>query len=624
MSRIHIINAIINHVNATKYLEIGISDGFNFKHVNCSYKIGVDPDINSPAIYHLTSDDFFEKNKETFDVIFLDGLHHSDQLERDIYNSLKILNKNGVILCHDMMPISYEQQRLPFVSGEWTGDVWKTFVKFRQTHTDLTMFTLDTDMGIGIILRGQQELLKITEEINYENFEKQKFEWLNVVSMSKFYTNFLNINTYSNLLIQFIDEPENALLNFYLGLEYQNNGQTAAAVSFYLRAAERTNELLLRYECLLRSSICFDIQGSRGNSVIGLLQHAVSILPNRPEAYYLLSKYYEKAEKWFDGYMIASIGVSISFTGLGSLRTGVGYPGYYGLLFEKAVLGWWCGLCSESLEILKNLSHSYIMDEDHKAAVINNLKNLGGTTKPDQFLSYLKNKTDELESSNKNLQLYTPKDFNKVKFKFKNLENVQRNYAEAFQDFLVLALLDGKKEGYYLEIGTEFPFYANNTYLLESDFNWNGISLDIKQESVERYFYDRKNQVILKDATQADYKKLLTESNAPNVIDYLQLDYGPPNVTYDILTKIPFSDYTFKIITYEHDQYTDVDKPYREMSRDFLCKLGYVLLISNVSTNGVNSFEDWWIHPSLKSSFIDKLKDVSSLTKTAKNIFISN
>jgi tetratricopeptide (TPR) repeat protein len=463
MSRTYVINSIIKHINATKYLEIGISDGNNFKNIKCDYKIGVDPEVSSPATLHLTSDAFFSNNEETFDVIFIDGLHHSDQVERDILNSLNVLNENGIILCHDVLPTSYEQQTLPFISGKWTGDVWKAFVKFRQTREDLKMFTIDVETGIGIIMKGKQELLVINEELNYKNFEKRKFEWVELLPLNKFYTDILQTDSYSNLLQQYINNPESDLLNFYLAVEYDKMGQTAAAISFYLRAAERTDEDLLKYECLLRASMCFDAQGSRGNSVIGLLQHAVSLLPKRPEAYFLLSRYYERTQKWFEGYMLASIGEKVVDETLCKLRTVVDYPGYYGLLFEKAVTGWWCGLCEESLGILKKLSLEYPMDKPHLDAVANNLKNLGGWKKSDEFISFLKTKEQELEISQRDLTLYTKDSLNNFKFEFKGLKNLQRNYSEAFQDMFVLTLLDGKKEGYYLEVGAGFPFYGNNT-----------------------------------------------------------------------------------------------------------------------------------------------------------------
>ena len=47
----------------------------------------------------MTSDEFFEKYpEEKFDVIFIDGLHHYDQCQKDTINALKKLNESGIIL----------------------------------------------------------------------------------------------------------------------------------------------------------------------------------------------------------------------------------------------------------------------------------------------------------------------------------------------------------------------------------------------------------------------------------------------------------------------------------------------------------------------------------------------
>ena len=55
----------------------------------------------------MTSDDFFRDNKEKFDLIFIDGLHETNQVDRDIENSLKFINKGGTILLHDCLPKKY-------------------------------------------------------------------------------------------------------------------------------------------------------------------------------------------------------------------------------------------------------------------------------------------------------------------------------------------------------------------------------------------------------------------------------------------------------------------------------------------------------------------------------------
>ena len=43
----------------------------------------------------------FSKNKTFFDVIFIDGLHHYKQCQKDCINALKFLKANGIILLHD-------------------------------------------------------------------------------------------------------------------------------------------------------------------------------------------------------------------------------------------------------------------------------------------------------------------------------------------------------------------------------------------------------------------------------------------------------------------------------------------------------------------------------------------
>ena len=52
----------------------------------------------------MTSDEFFKKNRQNFDIIFLDGLHTYEQTIKDIDNGLRFLNTSGVILVHDCLP----------------------------------------------------------------------------------------------------------------------------------------------------------------------------------------------------------------------------------------------------------------------------------------------------------------------------------------------------------------------------------------------------------------------------------------------------------------------------------------------------------------------------------------
>ena len=109
-----LIQHIIDKYNFKDYLEIGCDKNQSFSKIRIDNKIGVDP-IEGGTI-RLTSDQFFDQNKNNFDIIFIDGLHHYSQVLKDINNSLKILNKNGFILVHDCLPRSLAQQAVPRLS----------------------------------------------------------------------------------------------------------------------------------------------------------------------------------------------------------------------------------------------------------------------------------------------------------------------------------------------------------------------------------------------------------------------------------------------------------------------------------------------------------------------------
>lgn len=375
-------------------------------------------------------------------------------------------------------------------------------------------------------------------------------------------------------LHSFIQEPYNPVYNFNLALEYESLNQTAAAASFYLRTAEKTNDELLQYQALIRNALCFESQGNRDLTVKTLLQRAISLLPNRPEGYYFLSRLQEKRQEYHDGYMTASIGVNNFDGNLVKLNSLPEFSGLYNLLFEKAVCGWWVGLTEESREIIFDLNVNYFseMDDIHKSAVTNNINNIGFP---------------------KHKYIYSNSLQNELRYKFNNLELIRNNYAQTYQDMFVLTLLNGKKQGTYLELGSNDPFYNNNTALLETVFDWKGISIDIDQETVNNFKNSRSNLVICADALSINYESLLKENNFPNVIDYLSLDCDPPEVSFEVLKSILNSNYKFKIITFEHDYY--YNKDIRDKSREYLISQGYELLINDISFNNTNSFEDWWV-----------------------------
>jgi len=413
-------------------------------------------------------------------------------------------------------------------------------------------------------------------------------------------------NKIQELIVEYSATPNDPLLNFGLGLAYKEIGQTASAVSFFLRTAEKSEDPLLRYEALLKCGLCFNDQGSRNMTTRGLFQHAVSIMPERPEAYYFLSCFHERAQEWQEAYMMACIGLSTCDFMHDELRTDIGYPGKFALLFQKAVPAWWVGLCTQAREILADLQENYEMDELHTGCVASNIAAISTTPTAPAIVTE-----------------YDITQLNSLRYRFEGITGVSKNYAQSYQDLFVLSMLDGKRNGTYLELGCAYPFYNNNTALLETDFGWKGISIDYNKELTDQFFEERKNTVFCIDAAKADFSSLLNMTSLGTDIDYLQLDCDPAPITYEILKRIPFDTHRFAVITYEHDHYTG--QGMRKESRRYLKSKGYTLVASDIAHNETDSYEDWWVHPELvNSEIIDVMKDTSKKPKFCKDYMLPN
>lgn len=194
MTRTNILNAIIERYRFTRYLEIGLSHGKNFEAIQCDYKVSIDPDPACHATYKMTSDSFFRllpTKAGLFDVVFIDGLHEAPQVERDINNALEIIPDNGFIVCHDCSPSKEIIQRVPRVTREWTGDVWKAIVRLRQ-RPDISIHTVDTDYGCGIIQKkANHSPFTLTRELTFENLDNHRQIWLNLITPEQFTEKFL-------------------------------------------------------------------------------------------------------------------------------------------------------------------------------------------------------------------------------------------------------------------------------------------------------------------------------------------------------------------------------------------------------------------------------------------------
>lgn len=183
MKRWEFINRYIKRFDNPRYLEIGVRDGANFNRINAGYKVGVDPDRRSKATVFKTSDEYFKDCDQEFDFIFIDGLHHSEQVYRDIKNSLNHLSAKGIIMLHDCNPSLEIDSLVPQQTSHWNGDVYKAWIKFRS-ETDLLTYTIDDDEGLGVIHNGEEgKPVEVREELTWKYFDYHKRYLLNLVSV---------------------------------------------------------------------------------------------------------------------------------------------------------------------------------------------------------------------------------------------------------------------------------------------------------------------------------------------------------------------------------------------------------------------------------------------------------
>jgi len=391
------------------------------------------------------------------------------------------------------------------------------------------------------------------------------------------------MKTLDEALLSYIDDTGSPVSCVAVADAYKAQGQMAAAMSFYLRAANYSNDSLEQYKALLGVHSCISSLPSHFDALRTLLYHMVSLRPERPEAFYLLCALFaDRGDTKND----ALAWVEVAFRSCDfdlPIIEGYGYCGKYQFLLKKGHCADWCDKAEEAKELFLELTDHDEMQLSEKEYLLYNLK--------------------EAESLGRIFQatnLYRKELYKDLLNQFPGSEGIERNYSESFQDMFVLTMTDGLKEGRYLEIGAGDPIESNNTYLLEKYFGWSGLSIDIDVKAAAKWEGTRRGRISCIDARDVNYKRLLAKLSDEKEYGYLQIDVDSPQVTLEILKSIPFDEYKFACVTIEHDWYKNHDDRGREAIRTYLFKRGYISKVANVSVIGTFAmFEDWFAHPEL-------------------------
>ena len=190
---------------------------------------------------------------------------------------------------------------------------------------------------------------------------------------------------------------------------------------------------------------------------------------------------------------------------------------------------------------------------------------------------------------------------------------------QAQQDKYVLSILKQKRNGFFVEIGSNDPIKINNTYKLEKEFGWKGIMIEYEASYLPAYKIHRPNSIhVIKDATKIDYKDLFVKSNAPVFMDYLQIDLEVDNASTIIALKLldaqVLETYKFATVTFEHDIYRGDHYSTRALSREIFERRGYIHAFKDIHNDDNPSavYEDWYVHPDLVDmEYVNRIKAVN-------------
>jgi hypothetical protein len=382
-----------------------------------------------------------------------------------------------------------------------------------------------------------------------------------------------------NLLNDVVLDYSNPQKLYDLAREYDRLEQGSAAFSFYLRAADMANsddedEKWIQYKSMILSAFIYDRNLNRGHSVVGLLKMSIETMPERPEAYYYLAKYYQGKNEWRDSLIFAKIGVEC--TKYKEIDDDLNFPGVEALKLLYARAKWKTDGRDTSKNLAFDLKYKHTLTPEIDAEVTELLGQHG-------YPSTL---------------AYTYDQKGRYKFKFSTIDRIDKNYSRHFQDMFVMSVLDGKENGTFIELGSGHPTHFNNTKLLE-EFGWKGISIDNSERMCHLFSRERSTSIILADAANIDYTTLFKQNCVEEHTDFLRINAEMASL--EALKRIPFGKYQFSIIQFQHNACWWGDE-FREESRKILSKVGYVLFVPDVAVDEKKNYEDWWVHPSIATT----------------------
>lgn len=177
------ITRLIKRVQAKSYLEVGVRDGAVFNAIECERKVGVGLDIRfdtrslasqSTKLYSLSVNDYstYFAARERFDVIFLNGFHHHEDVLNTFGALLPLAHERTVFLIDNVLPIDEfsalrnqsEALARRHATGNlrkaWHGDVFVAIFLMQKMFPEWEVATITTGGNAQALLHSRRHDLR--------------------------------------------------------------------------------------------------------------------------------------------------------------------------------------------------------------------------------------------------------------------------------------------------------------------------------------------------------------------------------------------------------------------------------------------------------------------------------
>lgn len=164
MEHIDLIESVFIACGYKSYLELGVWNGVNLARMakHARHAVGVDVvdsrSDKSTKLFVGTTNEFFGRNIDAFDLIFIDADHSYTQASIDLVHSFMALTRRGTIILHDTDPANEK-----LLGDGYCSDSYKILRDLRNNNqVDFVTLPMN-EAGLTIIkLRNSERHLEFT------------------------------------------------------------------------------------------------------------------------------------------------------------------------------------------------------------------------------------------------------------------------------------------------------------------------------------------------------------------------------------------------------------------------------------------------------------------------------